>query len=348
MNKSDLREDGQSSLAAWLMCFMEAGAAERNEQKERLAAELQNANPGQPVVRLIAEALAGAPSGPLGEYGRAAALCDAVLTADLLELAYATLTSGEAADLESYVLPASRLIHLEKKERDKSDDERYVQYRAAVLVDGLLALNVGFSKEAAELLRYEYYVSGIPAKELNAQIWWRLAERGIDISDHIRTLHAYLNNQDTDTLAVNSLLALWAAVRRGFFDSPIRGSENTQEVGTSLGSKNTYQVWLWGLVTKCVGKLRRKGNEELRLGAAGCLLDLSSRYPQTQRLILECMENWGVKEPKRLSTDVQRDIAELYARCRNHPGTTCLPANYVITKKGIQQIAGSKTIQTSS
>lgn len=336
MHKSEIREGGQGSLAARLMCFMEAGDAERQEQKERLAAELQNANPGQPVIRLIAEALAGAPAGPLGEYGRAAALCDAVLAADLLELAYAALASGEAADLESYVLPASRLIHLEKKERDKSDDERYVQYRAAVLVDGLLALNVRFSEEAAELLRYEYYVSGIPAEELNAQIWWRLAEQGIDISGHIRTLEAYLNNQDTDTLAVNSLLALWAAVRRGFFDSPIKGSENT------------YQVWLWGLVTKCVGKLRRKGNEELRLGAAGCLLELSNRYPQTQRLILECMENWGVKEPKRLSTDVQRDIAELYARCRNHPGTTCLPANYIITKKGIQQIAVSKTIQPSS
>lgn len=61
------------------------------------------------------------------------------------------------------------------------------------------------------------------------------------------------------------------------------------------------------------------------------------KYPETQGLILECMSKWGIREPKSPRGDFQRDVKELFSRCKNHPDTTCLPAGYVITKNGISR-----------
>ncbi|MCA1295464.1 hypothetical protein LBW89_20865 [Paenibacillus sp. alder61] len=256
-----------------------------------------------------------------GEKGFFTALEDPDLTADLLELAHETLSATE--NPEPYVTPVARLLYIDKRASDKSRAEEYVQYRAAALMDHLLMSDVPLTREAAEFLLTDFYIRDPLTQELICHIWWALAERGIDISGRLNSLLTSLHNYKTPALAQNSILALWAAMRQGFFDSPIPGSDKTS------------RIWLWHLVTKCVAKMKKKIDEDTRLGAVGCLLDTASRYPETQSLILECMENWGIPEPKKPRSDFQKDLKELYERCKNHPGTTCLPEGHVITKKGI-------------
>lgn len=303
-----------------LQAFAAASQEQRQERKEMLVEEILASGEAQAAVNWIADRLMKA--GPIDDStGFTADLQDSELTADLLEIAYESLRADGVAFVP-YVVPAVRLMHIAKKAADKTETELYVQYRAAALMDEMLALDVSLPEEALKLILSQFY-SDTQTEELKCRIWWRLAERGIDISGRINALLTNFHNYETPELAGNSLMALWAALRKGFFDSPIPDSDKT------------CQVWLWHLVTDLVSKLKPKYDENTRLGTVGCLLEASSQYPQTQSLILECMENWGIKEPKRPRGDFQLDLKELYDRCRNHPGTTCLPDNYVITKKGI-------------
>ncbi|MED4954356.1 hypothetical protein ABEO75_08880 [Paenibacillus macerans] len=307
-----------------LQAFAAASQEQRQERKERLVEEMLASGEAQGAVLWIADRLAGA--GQIdGSSGFIAELKDSELTADLLEVAYESLRADGVAFV-AYIVPAARLMHIAKKAADKTDTERYAQFRAAALVDELLARGVVLPEEALKLILSQFY-SDTQTEELKCRIWWRLAERGIDISGRINALLTNFHNYKTPELAGNSLLALWAALRKGFFDSPIPDSDKT------------CRIWLWHLVTDLVFKLKPKYDENTRLGSVGCLLEAASMYPQTQRLILECMENWGIKEPKRPRGDFQLDLKELYGRCRNHPGTTCLPDNYVITKKGLMMTA---------
>ncbi|PEL82354.1 hypothetical protein CN558_23875 [Bacillus wiedmannii] len=243
------------------------------------------------------------------------------LIADLLEVAYESLSRD--ADLQSYVTQIARLLYIDKKARDTLNTERYVQYRAAVMLDELISLNVSLPPEVVELVLSDYYIPDIPTKEFICSIWRRVAERGINISNHINSLVINVKNHESSALTNNSILALWACIRRGFFDTPISDSNQT------------YHVWLWHMTTSCVGKLKKTYEEPIRSVAVGCLLETARIYPEVQSLILECMDKWGIAEPKRPRSDFQRDLKELFSRCENHPGINCLPENYVITKRGI-------------
>lgn len=243
------------------------------------------------------------------------------LIADLLEVAYESLSRD--ADLQPYVTQIARLLYIDKKERDTLDSERYVQYRAVVMLDKLISLNVSLPPEVEELVLSDYYRQDIPTKEFICSIWRRLAERGTNISNHISSLVINVKNHESSTLTNNSILALWACIRRGFFDTPIPDSNQT------------YHVWLWHMTTSCVGKLKKTYEEPTRSVAVGCLLETVRIYPEAQSLILECMGKWGIAEPKRPRSDFQRDLKELFSRCENHPDINCLPENYVITKRGI-------------
>lgn len=244
------------------------------------------------------------------------------LVADLIEVAYESLS--EDVDLQLNVTPIARLLYIDKKERDKLESERYVQYRAAVMLDKLISLNVSLPPEAVNLVLSDYFINDLPTEEFISSIWRRLADRGINISCHINTLHSYVKNEETPTLTNNSILALWTCVRGGYFDTTIPNSNQT------------YKLWLWHLVTSCVHKLKRKYEESTRLVAVGCLLETARRYTETQGLIQECMIKWGIGEPKSPRSDFQRDLQELFSRCKNHPGTNCcLPEGYVITKNGV-------------
>ncbi|MEE6185299.1 hypothetical protein ACQ3VH_12050 [Bacillus pretiosus] len=251
------------------------------------------------------------------------------LIADLLEVAYESLSRD--ADLQPYVTQIARLLYIDKKERDTLDSERYVQYRAAVMLDELISLNVSLPPEVVELVLSDYYRQDIPTKEFICSIWRRLAERGINISNHISSLVINVKNHESSTLTNNSILALWACIRRGFFDTPIPDSNQT------------YHVWLWHMTTSCVGKLKKTYEEPTRSVAVGCLLETARIYPEAQSLILECMDKWGIAEPKRPRSDFQRDLKELFSRCENHPGINCLPEDYVITKRGIMSRSKSNS-----
>ncbi|WP_243735177.1 hypothetical protein [Paenibacillus turpanensis] len=287
---------GESLILRELQAFAEEKNLEvRQGQKEALISNIVSSGEAQTVASYIVDCLTNAVQS-IGEKGFAASLDDPDLVADWLEIAYGSLHAE--ADFTAYMPPLARLLVIERKERDKSKAELYVQYRAAALMDELLALDVPLSEEAQSLLQKDYFISDVPTEEVNSQIWWRMADRGIDISRHIPTLITLVQNDETPTLANNCILALWAAVRGGFFDSPIPNSEKT------------YNVWLWSLVTCCVTKLRSRYEETTRLGAVGCLLEASQKYPQTQSLILECMEKWGIKEPKRPRGDFQLDLRD--------------------------------------
>jgi len=67
------------------------------------------------------------------------------LIADLLEVGYECVGTG--VDLQPYVMPIARLLCIDKKERDKTASERYVQYRAAAMMDLIISLNVSLPPE---------------------------------------------------------------------------------------------------------------------------------------------------------------------------------------------------------
>ncbi|WP_276913782.1 hypothetical protein [Aneurinibacillus aneurinilyticus] len=184
-------------------------------------------------------------------------------------------------------------------------------------------MGIAFPKEAVNRILSKHYFSDKQTEEYICSLYWRLAEQGVDISCKFNELIAILHNGETLALENNSLSALWAAVREGFFDSQIPDSDKT------------CHIWLWRLVTTCIWKLKPKHEEITRLGSVGCLIETARRYPQTQSLILECMDKWGIREPKRPRTDFHCDLGVLFSLCKENPGTTCLPANYTITKKGI-------------
>ncbi|EHB66628.1 hypothetical protein [Paenibacillus lactis] len=241
------------------------------------------------------------------------------LVADLIEVAYECLR--ENGVLQPFVTPMARLLYIDKKERDKLESERYVQYRAAAMLDSLISLNVSLPAEVVELLLSDYFINDLPTEELNSSIWRRLADRGINISCHINTLHSYVKNDETITLTNNSLLALWACIRGGYFDTAIPNIDQT------------YKAWLWHLVTSCVHKLKKKYEETTRLVAVGCLLETARKYPETQGLILECMSKWGIREPKSPRSDFQRDVKELFSRCKKSSGYNLLAGRLCCYKK---------------
>ncbi|WP_435924772.1 hypothetical protein [Paenibacillus sp. DYY-L-2] len=311
-----------SWIEGWLGSFAGADREQRNHRKRKFIDRIPSSGEVQAAIQGIAGCLKKALQDD-GREGFVAKIEDAELVGDLLEIAYETVRPD--AELAPYMMPVARFMHIDKKATDKTDAERYVQYRATVLMEAMLSGETEMPAEAAALILSNYYIRDIPTQELYGKICWRLSERGINICSRINWLHTGFHNYETPELAGNNLLALWSAIRKGYFDSPIPDSDKT------------YQVWLWHIVTSCVSKMKKKYREDIRLGAVGCLLDVSSRYPQTQRLILECMENWGIAEPGRPRNDLAKDLKELYARCREHPGTTCLPEGYVITKKGIMK-----------
>lgn len=100
------------------------------------------------------------------------------LVADLIEVAYECLR--ENGVLQPFVTPMARLLYIDKKERDKLESERYVQYRAAAMLDSLISLNVSLPAEVVELLLSDYFINDLPTEELNSSIWRRLADRGIN------------------------------------------------------------------------------------------------------------------------------------------------------------------------
>ncbi|WP_159081782.1 hypothetical protein [Paenibacillus sp. CAA11] len=71
----------------------------------------------------------------------------------------------------------------------------------------------------ADLLEVAYEILSVDAESTE----WELcvvpvAERGMGISSRIPSLYVCLNSGETVTLIENSLQALWAAVRKRYFD----------------------------------------------------------------------------------------------------------------------------------
>lgn len=243
------------------------------------------------------------------------------LAVAILEVLHKCLKVG--ADLTPVIVDIAHILYIDKRESDKSKIELYLQYCAAAILDSLISAEISLSLEVLDLILADVYKSDKLTQEYMCDIYCKLAEQGVNISIKINYLQTTLHNGETLVLMDNSLSALWAALRGGFFDTKIPNSDNT------------YNVWLWHLVTKCVWKLKPKYEEIIRLGAVGCLIETAIRYPQTRLLILECMEKWGISEPKRPRTAFKHDLSHLFKYCRESPGTTCLPTNIQIVKGGI-------------
>jgi len=281
-------------------------------------------------VSVLMETLLASQEGQaLSDSGFYKNVTDAKLVIMIIEIFHKCLNMG--ADISLLITLIARLLYIDRRESEKTSDELYLQYRIAAILDEAVRLEIHLSKEAIDLILIGRYFSDIPTREYLCNLYWRLAEQGVDISCKIRTLICEFHNNESFNLSDNSITALWAAVSGGFFDSKIIGSKENL----------TYHVWLWHLVTDCVWKLKPKYDSRLRLGIAGCLLETAGRYPETRLLILECLEIWGIREPKRLTTELHHDLAELFSRCRDNPGTTCLPNNTRIVKKGINHYAGA-------
>ncbi|MCY6371682.1 hypothetical protein [Clostridium ganghwense] len=239
----------------------------------------------------------------------------------ILEILHKCFKTG--ADLAPVIVHIAHILYIDKRESDKSKIELYIQFCAAAILDLVISSEISFSQEVIGLILADVYRSDKLTEEYMCDIYCKLAEQGVNISSKIKSLLTTLHNEGTLVLMKNSLLALWAAVRGGCFDTKIPNSDNT------------YNLWLWHLVTKCVWKLKPKYEEVIKLGAVGCLIETAIRYPQTRFLILECMEKWGIREPKRPRTVFKRDLVQLFSYCRENPGITCLPSNIQIGKRGI-------------
>jgi hypothetical protein len=240
-----------------------------------------------------------------GDTGAYQTVRDPDLAVSIIELLHHGLEKG--GELSSGVTAIARLHHLDRRESTKSDTELYFQYRACALLDLALSLDVAFSDEAIQIILAsgKRYVSNHATKEYMCSMYWRLAEQGVNISPVIQSLTTIFHNHRTDELVQKSLLALWAAVRKGYFDTPIPDSDKTQ------------QIWLHHLIGDATYKLKRKELSEFdRTGIVGCLLAIVTEYPDLKELGLEYLEKCKIREPKRPTNDYQHDLREYFKRCR--------------------------------
>lgn len=239
----------------------------------------------------------------LGELGTYKYVGDPELVVEIVELIDQCLRAG--GDLSDLIPLIAQIHYLDRRESTKSRTELYLQYRAAALLDASLEQSIPFSTESIKLLLAsgKKYLSDNATQEYMCSIYWRLADQGVNISSVIQSLDTIFHNGETNVLVRNSLLALWAAVRNGDFDTQIPDSENT------------YQVWLKHVIGDASYKLKKK-YEENKLGIVGLLLEIVSRYPETKSLANEYLIKCKIREPKRITTDYQRDLKDYFIRCR--------------------------------
>jgi hypothetical protein len=239
----------------------------------------------------------------LGELGTYQYVGDPELVVEIIESLDQCLRAG--VDLSDLISLIAQIHHLDRRESTKSRTELYLQYRAAALLDASLAQEIPFSNESIKILLAsgKKYVSDHATKEYMCSIYWRLADRGVNISSVIQSLDTIFHNSETNELVRSSLMALWAAVRNGDFDTQIPDSENT------------YQVWLKHVIGDATYKLKKK-DEENKLGSVGLLLEIVSRYPDTKSLANEYLITCKIREPKRITTDYQRDLKDYFLRCK--------------------------------
>lgn len=231
----------------------------------------------------------------IGETGACTTVRDPELAVAIVEILQHCLTAG--GDLALAVDAIAKLHRLDKRESAKSKAELYLQYRASALLDDALAQNVQFSDEAIRIILAtgNRYVSDHSTQEMMCSMYWRLADRGVNISPVIQALSTAFHNHETDELATSSLLALWAAVRNGYFDTPIPDSDKTQ------------RVWLPHIIGAGTYKLKKK-DAPGRLGIIGCLIAIASQYPETRSVGREYLEKCKIREPKRPTNDFQHDL----------------------------------------
>lgn len=238
-----------------------------------------------------------------GELGTYLGVNDPERVVALIEIVHPCLEAG--GDLSGFITPIARLHHLDRKESAKTDTELYLQYRAAALLDALLAAEVPFPDETVQLILAagKRYVKDQATEQYICSIHWRLADRGVNISGAIPSLVTVFKNGETSELVRYSLLALWAAVRQGHFDTPIPDSDLS------------YQVWLKHLISNGTYKLKKK-DEPHQLGIIGCLIETVRTYPELKALAAEYLEQCKIREPKRPTTDYQHDLKQYFDLCR--------------------------------
>ncbi|GLI10100.1 hypothetical protein YDYSG_61330 [Paenibacillus tyrfis] len=246
------------------------------------------------------DALKGRQTGELGTYLN---VDDPEQVVALIEIVHQCLEEG--GDLSGFIIPIARLHHLDRKESEKTDTELYLQYRAAALLDALVAAKAPFPDEAVQLILAagKRYVKDKATEQYICSIHWRLADSGVNISGAIPSLVTVFKNGETSELVRYSLLALWAAVRQGYFDTPIPDSDLS------------YQVWLKHLISSGTYKLKKK-DEPHQLGIIGCLIETIRTYPEFKALAVEYLEQCKIREPKRLTTDLQQDLKQYFDLCR--------------------------------
>ncbi|KZE76094.1 hypothetical protein AV654_24585 [Paenibacillus elgii] len=238
-----------------------------------------------------------------GELGTYLGVNDPEQVVALIEIVHQCLEAG--GDLSGIIIPIARLHHLDRKESEKTDTELYLQYRAAALLDALLAAEVPFPDEAVQLILVagKRYVKDQATEQYICSIHWRLADSGVNISGAIPSLVTIFKNGETSELVQYSLLALWAAVRQGYFDTPIPDSDLS------------YQVWLKHLISSGTYKLKKK-DEPNQLGIISCLIETVRTYPELKGLASEYLEQCKIREPKRPTTDYQHDLNHYFSLCR--------------------------------
>ncbi|XOK59206.1 hypothetical protein ACJ7K1_21885 [Paenibacillus elgii] len=238
-----------------------------------------------------------------GELGTYLDVNDPEQVVALIEIVHQCLEAG--GDLSEFITPVARLHHLDRKESAKTDTELYLQYRAAALLDALLAAEVPFPDEAVQLILAadKRYVKDKATEQYICSIHWRLADSGVNISGAIPSLVTIFKNGETSELVRYSLLALWAAVRQGYFDTRIPDSDQS------------YKVWLKHLISNSTYKLKKK-EEPHQLGIIGCLIETVRTYPEYKALAAEYLEQCKIREPKRPTTDFQHDLKQYFDLCR--------------------------------
>ncbi len=278
--------------------------AERRRAAKDIIEEITTAETASKAVPLARDSLEAAlKDHQTGELGTYLYVNDPEGIVALIEILHRCLEAG--GDLSGFVIPIARLHHLDRKESAKSDTELYLQYRAAALLDALLAAEVPFPDEAVQLILAagKGYTSDQATEQYICSIHWRLADSGVNISGAIPSLVTVYKNGETSELVHYSLLALWAAVRQGYFDSPIPDSDLS------------YRVWLKHLISSSTFKLKKK-DEPHQLGIIGCLIETVRTYPELKALAAEYLEQCKIREPKRPTTDFQHDLKQYFDLCR--------------------------------
>ncbi|WP_152570587.1 hypothetical protein [Paenibacillus tyrfis] len=254
------------------------------------------------IEEITTSAMASLKDHQTGELGTYLNVNDPEQIVALIEIVHQCLEAS--GDLSGFITPLARLHHLDRKESEKTDTELYLQYRAAALLDALLAAEVPFPDEAIRLILAagKRYVMDQATEQYICSIHWRLADSGVNISGAIPSLVTVFKNGETSELVHYSLLALWAAVRQGYFDTPIPDSDES------------YRVWLKHLISSGTYKLKK--DEPNQLGIIGCLIETVRTYPELKGLAAEYLEQCKIREPRRPTTDFQHDLKQYFSLCR--------------------------------